>query len=44
MSDCLITGVQTTNTDTVERTASTVLVQCSHDVQPGLLVTLTGDV
>lgn len=43
MSDCLITGVQKVTTDVAERSASTVFVQCSHEVQPGALITLTGD-
>ena len=42
MSDCLITGVQTGSSDAATRSSSTVLVQCSHSVQPGLLITLTG--
>lgn len=42
MSDCLITGVQVDSDDVTTRTASTVLVECSHAVQAGLLVTVTG--
>lgn len=43
MSDCLITGVQVDSDDVTTRTASTVLVECSHAVQAGLLVTVTGN-
>lgn len=43
MSDCLITGVQADSTDAAARSASTVMVQCSHQVQPGLLIGLTGN-
>ena len=43
MSDCLITGVQVDSDDVATRTASTVLVECSHAVQAGLLVTVTGN-
>lgn len=42
MSDCLITGVQVNSSDEATRKASTVMVQCSHAVQPGMLVTVTG--
>lgn len=42
MSDCLITGVQLKSSDEAACKASTVMVQCSHAVQPGLLVTVTG--
>lgn len=42
MSDCLITGVQLDSSEEATRKASTVAVQCSHAVQPGLLVTVTG--
>ena len=43
MSDCLITGVQVDSEDVAERTASTVFVTFSHPVQPGLLVTVNGE-
>lgn len=42
MSDCLMTGVQEASDDAAARRDSTVLVTCSHDVEPGTLVTLTG--
>ena len=42
MSDCLITGVQVNSSEESTRKASTVMVQCSHAVQPGMLITLTG--
>lgn len=42
MSDCLITGVQVNSSDEATRKASTVMVQCSHAVQPGMLITVTG--
>lgn len=42
MSDCLITGVQLNSSEEATCKASTVMVQCSHAVQPGLLVTVTG--
>lgn len=43
MSDCLITGVQVDSEDVAERTASTVFVTFSRPVQPGLLVTVNGE-
>ena len=43
MSDCLITGVQADSADAAARLASTVMVQCSHPVQPGLLIGVTGN-
>lgn len=42
MSDCLITGVQVNSCEESTRKASTVMVQCSHAVQPGMLITVTG--
>ena len=42
MSDCLITGVQVNSSEESTRKASTVMVQCSHAVQPGMLITVTG--
>lgn len=43
MSDCLITGVQVNSNEEASRKASTVMVQCSHAVQPGMLITVTGN-
>ena len=37
MSDCLMTGVQTNCQDVEARRDSTVLVACSHAVEPGTL-------
>lgn len=43
MSDCLMTGVQVDSEDAAERTASTVFVTFSHAVEPGQLLTVTGE-
>ena len=43
MSDCLITGVQVNSKEEATRKASTVMVQCSHAVPPGMLITVTGN-
>ena len=43
MSDCLMTGVQKNCQDVEARRDSTVLVACSHAVEPGTLITLNGE-